>query len=97
MKPVSNYRDHPTLKYNCQQFVFAIKQKMYLLTEDCVVGIIPLSLDYTNIGEPYVELIRFSFEIVEKAEVETLDIDPKNMPDLIAMCASIGIELVTLR
>jgi hypothetical protein len=95
MKPVTNYRDHPALKYDYQQSVFVIEQKMYLLTEDCVVRIMPLSLDRTNIGEPYAELVRFSFEIDEKVEVESLDIDPKDVSSLLAMCSSIGIGLVS--
>jgi hypothetical protein len=94
MKPITNYRDHPTLKYDSQQSVFVIEQKMYLLTEDCVVRIVPLSLDRTNIGEPYAELVRFSFKIDEQIEIESLDIDPKYTSNLLAMCSSIGVELV---
>lgn len=92
MKPISNFRNHPALKYDEQRAVFVIKYstrpEMYLYTEKEVKRILPVAIDYTNIGEPYRELVRFVF--LNEGEEDYLDIDPNDLQDLDNTLHSIG-------
>lgn len=58
---LTNFRDHPTLRYDDPQSVFKIENKVYLISDDVVRQIIPKSIRHTNLGEPYVKLIYFFF------------------------------------
>jgi hypothetical protein len=106
MKPISNFRDHPALKYDEQRAVFVIKHsvrsELYLYTEKEVKRIIPLGLEYTNIGEPYAELVRFNFSSTQESslgmnenEEDSLDIDPNDLQDLVNMMKSMGFECIS--
>lgn len=95
MKPISNFRDHPALKYDEQKSVFVIKysirSELYLYTEKEVKRILPLGLEYSNIGEPYKELVRFVF--LNEEEEDYLDISPDDLQGLVNMLKSIGLDL----
>lgn len=58
---LTNFRDHPTLRYDDPQSVFKIDGKVYLIRENKVSKIIPVKVIHTNIGEPYRDLVRFYF------------------------------------
>jgi hypothetical protein len=91
MKPITNFRDHPALKYDEQKSIFTIKystrSEIYLYTEKEVKRIIPVAITDTNIGEPYQELARFVF--LNEDEVDSIDIDPDDLQDLGNMLHSI--------
>lgn len=97
MKPISNFRDHPALKYDEQRAVFVIKHsirsELYLYTEKEVKRILPLGLEYNNIGEPYKELVRFNF--MSEGDKDSIDIDPNDLQDLVNMVKSIGFECIS--
>jgi len=96
MKPISNFRDHQALKYNEKKSVFVIKYstrpELYLFTEKEVTRILPMKLQYTNVGDPYKKLARFTFSNGE--EEDSIDIYPDDLQDLVNMVQSIGVELV---
>ena len=96
MKPISDFRDHPALKYNERKLVFVIKYstrpELYLFTEKEVKRILPIKLQYTNIGDPYKKLARFIF-CNEEEEEDSMDINPNDLQDLVNMVQSIGVEL----
>jgi len=97
MKPISDFRDHPALKYNERKLVFVIeyppRPKLYLFTEKEVKRILPIKLQYTNIGDPYKKLARFIF-CNEEEEEDSMDINPNDLQDLVNMVQSIGVELL---
>lgn len=66
---LTNFRDHPTLRYDDLQSVFKIDGKVYLISEGVVRQITPLSIRQTNLGEPYVNLI-YLFFLFADAEPE---------------------------
>jgi len=96
MKPISDFRDHPALKYNERKLVFVIKYstrpELYLFTEKEVKRILPIKLQYTNIGDPYKKLARFIF--CNEDEEDSMDINPNDLQDLVNMVQSIGVELL---
>lgn len=80
---LSNFRDHPSLRFDDHQSVFKIEDKVYLITEGTVREIIPKSVRLTNLGEPYVKLIYFFFlfsdaEPVEHPYEEAIYFDPED-------------------
>jgi hypothetical protein len=90
MKPINNFRDHPALKYDESKTIIVINSKysspeMYLVTDKDVVGITPIEVQHTNIGEPYRDLARFIFRIDREKEDDSIDIDPNDLQDLINM------------
>lgn len=91
MKPIQNFRDHPALKHESHQSIFAIEQKLYLYNEECVRRIFALKIQRTNIGEPFCELARFIFVIGE--DEDSIDLDVDDVPNLVAMCNAIGRDL----
>jgi len=97
MKPISNFRDHQALKYNEKRSVFVIeyppRPKLYLFTEKEVTRILPIKLQYTNVGDPYEKLARFIF-CNEEEEEDSMDINPNDLQDLVNMVQSIGVELL---
>ncbi len=96
MKPINNFRDHRALKYNEQLIIFVIphstESEMYLLSSKDVRKILPLSIQHTNIGEPYRELVQFNF--VKGEEEDYIRIDPNDLQDLVNMLSSIGLNLL---
>lgn len=66
---LTNFRDHPSLRYDDPQSVFKIDDKVYLISEGVVRQITPLSIRQTNLGEPYVNLI-YLFFLFADAEPE---------------------------
>lgn len=72
MKPISNFRDHPALKYDEQKSVFTMDcssiPELFLYTEKEVKRIIPVSITHSNIGEPYKELVQFIFTNEEEED-----------------------------
>jgi hypothetical protein len=60
-KVLTNFRDHPSLRYDDPQSVFKIDDKVYLIKEDVVRQIRPLSIRHTNLGEPYAKLVRLNY------------------------------------
>lgn len=95
MKPIKNFRNHPHLKYDALRLIFVIsdeysskefKSKLYLLDEE-VKQITPISIDYTNLGDPYKELARLYFLIDNKED--SMDIDIYELKYLINMIKSV--------
>lgn len=101
MKPIKNFTNHPSLKYDSVQYIFTIKEfnkeGVYLVTERGVKRIIPESAQSTNIGEPYHGLARFYFHYPHpynlKEQDDSTDIDLEDLPNLIIMLVEIGIDL----
>jgi Mg2+ and Co2+ transporter CorA len=60
-KVLTNFRDHPSLRFNDPQSVFKIDDKVYLISEGVVRQIKPKSVQLTNIGEPYRNLVRLNY------------------------------------
>lgn len=69
-KVISNFRDHPSLRYDDPQSVFKIDDKVYLISEGVVRQIIPAHIAYTNIGEPYAKLVRLYFLFADENTVK---------------------------
>ena len=63
---ITNFRDHPSLRYDDCKLVFKIDDKTYLISEKAVRQIIPKSIFLTNIGEPYKSLVRLTFVFVDE-------------------------------
>ena len=97
MKPISNFRDHPALKYDDQRAVFVIKYstrpELYLYTEKEVKRILPLGLSYDNLGDPYKELVLFKFR--NEDEEDSMKIDPRDLQDLVNMMKSMGFDCIS--
>jgi hypothetical protein len=93
MKPINSFRNHPTLKYDDQVAIFVIKHstEIYLFSSAEVKRILPLSIETTNVGEPYRELVRFNFR--KEGEKNYIKIDPKDLQDLVNMLESIYFDL----
>ena len=91
MKPIHNFRDHPSLKYDVRKSVFAIEQKLYLYNEESVTRILPVKIQRTTMGDPFRELARFVFVVRE--EEELIDIAMVDVFNLVSMCAAIGVKL----
>jgi len=95
MKPIENFRDHPYLKYDDKRAVFIIKysrrSEMYLYTKKEVKRILPLKIDYSNIGEPYKEMVRLTFLNEEKED--WIDIDSDDLQDLLNLLKVIEVKL----
>jgi hypothetical protein len=60
-KVLTNFRDHPSLRFDDPKSVFKIDDKVYLIREGEVSRIIPVKVVDTNIDEPYKDLVRFYF------------------------------------
>lgn len=58
---LTNFRDHPALRFNDEKLLFKIDDKVYLISEGVVRQIIPAHISHTNIGEPYAKLVRLYF------------------------------------
>lgn len=95
MKPINNFRNHRTLRYDEQLTIFVVKHsirpEIYLLNSSEVKRILPLSIEATNIGEPYRELVRFNFR--NEGEEDYIKVDPNDLQDLVNMLKSIRLEL----
>lgn len=87
MKAIQNFRDHPSCKYDDKKLICVIDSKLYLLCED-VNQIIPLSIEYTNLGDPFAQLARLNFFIDNKED--SIDIPMYKLQDLINMVKSIN-------
>lgn len=82
-KVLTNFRDHPSLRYDDPKSIFKIDGKVYLISEGVVRQITPLSTRQTNLGEPYVTLIYLFFlfadaEPVEHPYEEAIYFDPED-------------------
>lgn len=80
---LTNFRDHPALRYDDPQSVFKIDDKVYLISEGTVRQILPAHIAQNNIGEPYAKLVRLYFlfadDNTEKLEYEEcIDFDPEH-------------------
>lgn len=95
MKPINNFRNHRALKYDEQQTIFVVKHstrpEIYLSNSREVKRILPLSIERTNIGEPFRELVKFNFINEEKEDYMRVDTD--DLQDLVNMLKSIGLDL----
>jgi hypothetical protein len=60
-KVFKNYRDHPALRYDGLRLVFKIDDKVFLIEDGIVKHIKVVSIQETNIGEPYRKLVRLTF------------------------------------
>ena len=60
-KVLTNFRDHPSLRFDPEQLVFKIDDKVYLIREGVVSRILPQSVQLTSIGEPYRNLVRLNY------------------------------------
>ena len=60
-KVLTNFRNHPTMQFDDEQLVFKIDDKVYLISEDVVRQIKPKSVQLTNIGESYRNLVRLNY------------------------------------
>jgi hypothetical protein len=58
---LTNFRDHPSLRFDDAKSVFKIEGKLYLLSEGVVQEIIPKGIQKDNIGEPYRNLVNLNF------------------------------------
>ena len=82
-KVLTNFRDHPSLRYDDPQSVFKIDDKVYLISEGVVRQIIPAHIAHTNIGEPYAKLVRLYFLFADDDTVkleyeECIDLAPEH-------------------
>lgn len=96
MKPIKNFTDHPSLKYDPVQYIFITNENLvYLFTEKIVQRIHPINAVYTNIGEPYHKLARLSFLYFycPRKEEGSIDIDLDDLPGLIDMLQAVSLEL----
>lgn len=91
MKPIHNFREHPSLKYDVRKSVFAIEKKLYLYSEESVGRILPMKVQMTTIGDPFRKLARFVF--VDGEEEDSIDLDIEYVFNLVLMCGVIGIKL----
>jgi len=90
-KPVTNFRNHPTFKYDSVEYIFNIGSGLYLLTEQEVIEILPDNeIEETNIGEPYQTLVRFSYRSRFENEFDSIDIDPKDLSNLVEILEYVG-------
>jgi hypothetical protein len=84
-KVLTNFRDHPSLRYDDPQSLFKIDDKVYLISEGVVRQIMPRQMVNTNIGEPYKALTRFYFVFADdsqKTYMESIDFAPKHEESL---------------
>jgi len=85
-KVLTNFRDHPALRFDDHQSVFKIDDKVYLIREGVVRQIIPQSIRRTNVGEPYRTIVRFYFTFIEdkvnSLDMESMDFIPKDEKQL---------------
>lgn len=96
MKPVKNFTNHPSLKYDSDKYIFITNENsVYLFTEKIVQRIHPISAIYTNIGEPYRKLARINFlyYYCPRKEEESIDIDLADLPSLLKMLQAVGLDL----
>lgn len=91
LKPIQNFRDHPSLQYDSHQSIFTIKQKLYLHTEQYIRRIIPVKIQRTTIGDPFRELARFVFVI--GGNEDSTNLDMVDVLNLVLMCKAIDIDL----
>lgn len=63
---LTNFRNHHSLRFDPEQLVFKIDDKVYLISEGVVRQIIPKSVFVTNIGEPYRNLARLVYVFVDE-------------------------------
>jgi len=96
MKPVTNFHDHPALRYDEQITVFVIKHsvkpELYLYTDEEVKRILPLGLSYDNVGDPYKELVLFKF--MNESKEDYIKIDPNDLQDLVNILKLIGVDFL---
>jgi hypothetical protein len=68
-KVLTNFRDHPSLRFDDPKSVFKIDDKVYLISEGVVRQILPQSVQLTNIGEPYRNLVRLNYFFAAEAHL----------------------------
>jgi hypothetical protein len=96
MKPIKNFTDHPTLKYDQDQYIFITNENsVYLFTEKIVQRIYPVKAVYTNLGDPYRKLARiyFLYYFCPRKEEQSIDIDLDDLLDLIRMLQAVGLNI----
>ena len=95
MKPINNFRNHKALKHDEQKSVFVIKHstrpEIYLSSSREVKRILPLSIERTNVGEPYRELVKFNF--TNEGEEDYIKVDLNDLQDLVNMLKSVWLDL----
>lgn len=91
MKPINNFRNHKALKHDEQKSVFVIKSEIYLSSSKEVKRILPLSIERTNVGEPYRELVQFNF--MNEGEEDYIKVDLNDLQDLVNMLKAVGLDL----
>jgi hypothetical protein len=80
-KVLTNFRDHPTLRFDDLKSVFKIDDKVYLISEGVVRQILPRQLLNINTGKPYGVLTRFYFVFADdsgSAYMEFIDFSPEH-------------------
>lgn len=93
MKPISNFRGHPTLKYGEQKTLIVTEEsnnpELYLITNREAALITPEKVSFTNIGEPYQELLRFEFSYDKYwlhgdgyGSTDSIDLDSSDLVEL---------------
>lgn len=88
-KVFENYRDHPTLRYNGLRLVFKIDDKVFLIEDGIVKHIKVVSIQETNIGEPYKKLVRLTYISFNADNLDVyedcIDFHISNQQDLIKL------------
>lgn len=87
-KAFENFRNHPALKHELIKLVFKIDSKWYSIIDGIVRQIIPQSVQRTNIGEPYRDLVRLDFVFADDEDAEygeCIDFDLENEKELIQL------------
>lgn len=87
-KVLTNFRDHHSLRFDPEQLVFKIDDKVYLISESTVDQILPKQIEHTDIGEPCRDLVRLWFKFAEDAEnhyMEGIDFAPEHEQALLKL------------
>lgn len=93
MKPISNFRGHPTLKYEEQKTLIVTEEsnnpELCLITNKGVALITPEKVSFINIGEPYLEFLRFEFSYDKYwlhgdgyGSTDSIDLDSSDLMEL---------------
>ena len=86
MEPLFSFSDHPSLDSEPITVIYALSNSLYWATPERLVKIEPDILRYTNMGEPYRELVRFDFKVEPTFVDDSIDITLEDAVLLLAYC-----------
>lgn len=93
MKSIRSYDDHPELQHEPTSTIYLLNNGFYWATPECLRSIWIVSFDYTNMGEPFRQLVRVNFEIQPKNEIASINISFGDAYRIIEYCKSTGYRI----